>query len=70
LKVKYADFQIITRSRSDTDIVPDHVTLMQVSLDLLAQLVPTKNRVLLLGTSLSSLRPKNAVGSRQMMRAL
>jgi DNA polymerase IV len=70
LKVKYADFQIITRCRSDTDIVPDQVTLLRVSLDLLAPLLPVKKGVRLLGISLSSLRSENAHASRQMTLAL
>jgi DNA polymerase IV len=70
LKVKYADFQIITRCRSNTDVVPDHVTLMRVSLDLLAPLFPVKKGVRLLGISLSSLRSENADVSPQMTLAL
>jgi DNA polymerase IV len=70
LKVKYADFQIMTRCRSDTDVVPDHGTLMRVSLDLLATLFPVKKGVRLLGISLSSLRAANADASPQMTLAL
>jgi DNA polymerase IV len=70
LKVRYADFQIITRCRSDTDIVPDQVTLLRVSFDLLAPLFPAKKGVRLLGISLSSLRSENAHASRQMTLAL
>ena len=70
LKVKYADFQIMTRRRSDTDVVPDHQTLMRVSLDLLAALFPMKKGVRLFGISLSSLRTENADPSPQMTLAL
>jgi L-ascorbate metabolism protein UlaG (beta-lactamase superfamily) len=54
LKAKYTDFQIMR------DIIPDHGTLMRVSLDLLAPLCPVKKAVRLLGISLSSLRSENA----------
>ncbi len=70
LKVKYADFQIITRSRSGTDVVPDHVTLTRVSLDLLAPLFPMKEGVRLLGVSLSSLRSESEEVPPQMTLAL
>ncbi|MCI0599941.1 MAG: DNA polymerase IV [Beijerinckiaceae bacterium] len=70
LKVKYADFQIMTRCRSDKVVVPDHATLMRVSLDLLAPLVPVKKGVRLLGISLSSLHSENADAHPQMTLAL
>jgi DNA polymerase IV len=70
LKVKYADFQIMTRCRSDTNAVPDQGTLMRVSLDLLAILLPAKKGVRLLGISLSSLQSEHTNTSRQMTLAL
>jgi DNA polymerase IV len=70
LKVKYADFQIMTRCRSELDVILDHGTLMRLSLDLLATLLPVKNGVRLLGISLSSLRLENADAPRQMTLAL
>jgi DNA polymerase-4 len=70
LKVKYADFQIMTRCRSNTHIVPDQVTLLRVSLDLLATLFPMKTGVRLLGISLSSLWSEKADTPRQMTLAL
>jgi DNA polymerase IV len=70
LKVKYSDFQIMTRCRSETDVVPDQVTLMRVSLDLLASLFPVKKGVRLLGISLSSLRSENVDAPPQMTLAL
>jgi DNA polymerase IV len=70
LKVKYADFQIMTRSRSGTDVVPDLRTLTWVSLDLLAPLYPMKKGVRLLGVSLSSLRSEIAEVPPQMTLAL
>jgi DNA polymerase-4 len=70
LKVKYADFQIIARSRSCRDIVPDQMTLTRVSLDLLAPLFPIHKGVRLLGVSLSSLRSESAEVLPQITLAL
>jgi DNA polymerase IV len=70
LKVKYADFQIMTCCRSGTDVVPDHGTLMRASLDLLATLLPATKGVRLVGISLSSLRSENKGVSSQTTLAL
>jgi DNA polymerase IV len=55
LKVKYADFHQITRSRSLAEVVADRSTLEQVSLGLLAPLLPVDKGVRLLGVTLSAL---------------
>jgi DNA polymerase IV len=55
LKVKYADFQQITRSRTLTTVIPDCVTLERVIADLLQTILPVRQGVRLLGVSLSSL---------------
>ena len=55
LKVKYADFRQITRSRSLAEAVADRATLEQVSLELLAPLLPVDKGVRLLGVTLSAL---------------
>jgi DNA polymerase-4 len=55
LKVKYADFRQITRSRSLSEAVADRAMLEQVSLDLLAPLLPVDRGVRLLGVTLSAL---------------
>ena len=54
LKVKYADFQTITRSRTLPAAVTDEAELSAVSIDLLARLKPPKG-VRLLGVTLSNL---------------
>ncbi|QIP14551.1 DNA polymerase IV [Spirosoma aureum] len=56
LKVKYADFQQITRSRTILSLIRDPNQLKQISFDLLASLIPTPKGIRLLGVSLSSLR--------------
>jgi len=55
LKVKYADFQIITRSRSLSEGVATRAGLEHVSLALLSGVMPVPKGVRLLGVSLSTL---------------
>lgn len=55
LKVKYADFRQITRSRSVEDVIESFADLERLSLGLLEPLLPVKKGVRLLGVSLSSL---------------
>ncbi len=55
VKVKYADFQQITRSRSSADPVAAQAELEQVSLGLLRPLFPPGQGVRLLGVTISSL---------------
>jgi DNA polymerase-4 len=55
LKVKFADFQQITRSKSFGDAIDSLADLERLSLGLLEPLLPTEKGVRLLGISLSSL---------------
>ena len=55
LKIKFADFQIITRSRSLPAPIPDRSTLATISADILAVQFPMRKGVRLIGVSLSSL---------------
>jgi DNA polymerase IV len=55
LKVKYADFQQITRTRSQQNPVVSRAELERVSLELLASLMPVPKSVRLLGVTLSTL---------------
>jgi DNA polymerase IV len=55
LKVKFANFQVITRSRSYIAPIPDRATLASISEELLAAQFPMRKGVRLLGVSLSSL---------------
>ncbi|MGA7657406.1 MAG: DNA polymerase IV [Methylocella sp.] len=66
LKVKYTDFQILTRSRTCTDIVADQLTLTRIGLELLAPLFPMQKGVRLLGVSLSSLQSERAAAVPRM----
>ncbi len=65
LKVKYADFQQITRSRSLQGPVAGAEQLAAISHDLLRPLLPLSQGVRLLGVSLSNLVPAaEAVGQQ------
>ena len=70
LKVKYADFQQITRSRSFPTAVESKTGLEEVSLELLAALFPIRAGVRLLGITLSSLNTERASEPRQLALAL
>jgi DNA polymerase-4 len=61
LKIKYADFQIITRSRSGSGCVADYAELERISLGLVADLMPLPKPVRLAGVTLSNLEPRAAV---------
>jgi DNA polymerase-4 len=53
LKVKFADFELISRSRTQTDVVGSREELELASSDLLKTIFPTKKAVRLLGVSIS-----------------
>ncbi len=55
LKVKFADFRQITRSRTLLSAVPSRVVLGQVVTELLQQVLPATQGIRLLGVSLSGL---------------
>jgi DNA polymerase-4 len=70
LKVKYADFQQITRSRSLPDPVESRSIVEQVGLELLSALFPLSKGVRLLGGTLSSLNTEVEPGDPQLAFAL
>jgi DNA polymerase IV len=70
LKVKFADFQIITRSRSRLVAISDRSTLASICEELLAAQFPMRKGVRLLGVSLSSLCADPAKPTGQMPLAL
>jgi DNA polymerase IV len=70
LKVKFADFRIITRSRSHLVPISDRSTLASISDELLAAQFPTRKGVRLLGVSLSSLCADAGEVDTQMTLAL
>jgi DNA polymerase IV len=70
LKVKFADFQIITRSRSRVGPISDRSTLASISAELLAMQFPLRKGVRLIGVSISSLCTDSAQVGLQMTLAL
>ena len=70
LKVKYADFQQVTRCRSFADVVPSLTVLEGTALDLLAPLLPVRMGVRLLGATLSSFDNEEASTSQQLTLSL
>jgi DNA polymerase-4 len=70
LKVKFADFQQITRRKSVADAIESLADLTRMSLGLLEPLLPTKKGVRLLGISLSSLTQAQATIRRQLSLVL
>jgi DNA polymerase-4 len=70
LKVKYADFQIITRSRSAGAAVAGRGELAMIAQDLLTALAPLTKGVRLIGVSVSSLSSEDADDDPQMALAL
>ena len=55
VKVKYADFQIVTRSRTLPAPIASRAELGQASLELVRSIFPLEKRVRLLGVSLHNL---------------
>jgi DNA polymerase IV len=70
LKVKFADFQQITRSKSTCDAIDNLADLEHLSLGLLEPLMPPEKGARLLGISLSSLTEAQATGRRQLSLVL
>lgn len=70
LKVKYADFELITRSRSTPKPIDSRLDVEQISIDLLTRLFPIPKGVRLLGVSLSALGTEQPEDNSQMYLAL
>jgi DNA polymerase IV len=59
VKIKYADFQIVTRSRTLPALVSSRAVLEQTSVELVRSIFPLEKRVRLLGVSLHNLDERN-----------
>src|ERR1700736_3345735 len=70
LKIKFADFEIISRSQSLPRAVADRAELENVSVALLRKSMPLSKAVRLLGVSLSALHTQDGLGKSQMMLLL
>ena len=70
LKVKYADFHQVTRSRTDAVPVATRAQLERESLELLERLFPVVKGIRLLGVTLSALGEEQSNERRQLSLAL
>lgn len=68
LKVKYADFQQVTRSRTSKTPLSSQVNLEELCDELLDTMFPSAKAVRLLGVSLSSLSSEGSPENRQNIR--
>jgi len=66
LKIKYADFQQITRSQSVRGVIEGRMAVEEISLELLRAQYPMTKGIRLLGISLSALSSAAAVGAEQL----
>ena len=67
VKIKYADFQIVTRSRTLNEPVMSREVLERTSVELVRSIFPLEKRVRLLGVSLHNLQaPGDVVAEPQM----
>jgi DNA polymerase-4 len=71
VKIKYADFQIVTRSRTLLEPPADKAMLERVSIELVRAVFPLEKKVRLLGVSLHNLyRPDEATAPPQLTLGL
>jgi DNA polymerase-4 len=66
LKIKYADFQQITRSQSMRGVIEGRMVLEEISVELLRAQFPAAKGIRLLGISLAALGPAGTVGAEQL----
>jgi DNA polymerase IV len=67
VKIKYADFQIVTRSRTLNEPVASRAVLEQTSIDLVRSIYPLQKNVRLLGVSLHNLAPRGEPATEPQM---
>ena len=65
LKVKYADFEIITRRRTEIAVIETLAVFEKVSIDLLGTVFPIPKEIRLLGVTLSSLDHDDEEGDEE-----
>ena len=70
LKIKFADFEIISRSQSLPRAVADRAELENVSVALLRKSMPLPKAVRLLGVSLSAIQTQDVLDKSQMILLL
>jgi DNA polymerase-4 len=66
LKIKYADFQQITRSQSVRGVIEGRMVLEEISLELLRAQFPVAKGIRLVGISLSALSSPGRIDAEQL----
>jgi DNA polymerase-4 len=67
VKIKYADFQIVTRSRTLNEPVTSREVLERTSVELVRSIFPLEKRVRLLGVSLHNLQDRGETVTEPQM---
>ena len=70
VKVKFADFQQVTRSRSFPAVIARHDLLRRASVELVRTLLPTAKGIRLLGVTVSNFDPTPADAATRRCRCL
>lgn len=66
VKTKYADFQQITRSRSQPVVVTTHHQLRQAAIDLVRSVFPAAKGIRLVGVTMSNFAEATAAEAEQL----
>jgi DNA polymerase-4 len=66
VKVKYADFQQITRSRSRATVITTHAELRDASLELIRSTLPTTKPIRLVGVTVSNFEGATPTGALEL----
>jgi len=66
VKIKYADFQIVTRSHTSLETLTARSSLERISLELVRTVFPLRKNIRLLGVSLSNLHARDDAASPQL----
>ncbi len=66
VKIKYADFQIVTRSHTSVAPLTDRATIERICIDLVHGIFPLEKSIRLLGVSLSNLNASEQTQSPQL----
>jgi DNA polymerase-4 len=66
VKIKWADFQTSTRSRSTETTIETRAGLHEVALDLVRSVFPPPKGVRLVGVTLSNIRPRVATEGAEL----
>jgi DNA polymerase IV len=66
VKIKWADFQLSTRSRSMESAIQTRHGLLEIALDLIRSVFPPPKGVRLVGVTLSNFQSKSGGGAAEM----